>query len=183
MLNRYAIRSCVLALALLATACRESTGPGDRVTANLASDEFAVTTADSAFVLRLQQGVLVGRIPFDFTNVSNQTVSVPNCNGGYRVVLERWHQDGWQYAWSGAQLGCLAPAIQIAPGETLPGSFGIYAGYGEARAIPLFPEGPVAGTYRIVIAIAYWDYVFARNTGTLLPERLRISNEFTIRVE
>src|SRR5690606_23458071 len=101
----------------------------------------------------------------------------------FHTALERWQDDRWIHAWSGAKPGCAPPPIRLDPGEVLPYRAGIYAGYGETMTFPRFVEGPVEGTYRITILYAYWDYDEKTRKGELLPERLRSSNEFTIRVE
>src|SRR5690606_32576860 len=125
--NRYSMRPFALTSVLMMLACSEATGPDGRFTTNLGPGEFAIATADTDVTLHFVGGVLSGNIPFEFTNVSNQTIYLPNCNGGYELALERPYRGGWMYAWSGFLPGCISPAIRLAPGETRQDTMGIYA--------------------------------------------------------
>lgn len=71
----------------------------------------------------------------------------------------------------------------VAPGEVLSDSTVLIAGQPGTDTYPQFTSNPIDGTYRLTLAGAYWDYDEDRNRGVLLPEGLRVSNEFTLSVE
>lgn len=182
--SRFSIRSVASAALILAAACvGDATAPADAWIADLSPAESAIVTVDSNFVLRAEHGALWGDIPFQFTNLSDRGMSLPNCNGTYPIVLEKRNGDAWDYAWSGTMMGCISPPLVVESGATMSGAQTIAAGLPGSNYAPLFASPTVDGTYRLVLASVHWAFDEAGNRGVLVPERLRTSNEFTIRVE
>jgi hypothetical protein len=169
---------------MLISACGpDTTAPTSSDASDLSPDHFSIVTAESEIVLRSGRAVLTGEIPFQFTNLSERSVSLPNCNRTYPVVLEKWNESDWVQAWSGVMMGCVSPPILVGAGEVFADTLKIFAGQDGTQYYPQFTSDPIDGTYRLALARAYWDYDEEDDRGALLPERLRISNEFTIRVE
>ena len=80
-------------------------------------------------------------------------------------------------------MGCISPPILVAPGEILSDSMPVVAGQPGTITYPQFTDRPVEGNYRLAVAGAFWDFAADVGHGVLLPERLRLSNGFSIRVE
>lgn len=152
--------------------------------ANLTGESMTILAVEAELVLQSGLNVLSGTISYELTNLSERTISIPNCNGTYQLILERLSGDRWVEAMSGAMMmGCISPPIVVAPGEVLTDSMLLVAGQPGTTTYPQFVSAPDGGHYRLALGAAYWDFDAARGEGVLLPERLRISNEFTIRID
>lgn len=179
------IRAIALASLLAAFACRSNITAlrGDPLS-DSAPDVPAIVPDGTEFLLQSGQDVLSGVIPFTFTNHSDQPASIPNCNGTYSLVLEKESNDSWVKALSGdMMMGCLSSPIVIAPGGVMVDTLRIIAGHQGSITYPQFIDKPAGNIYRLSIARVYWDYDEDEGRGLLLPEGLRTSNNFTIRVK
>ena len=109
----------ILASALSLAGCGRELATAPKASANVILTGAALVVEGSSFSLLGFDHGFRGEIPYRFTNVSDQPVSLLNCLGGYGVWLERKEGAAWQTGYAGIRLGCLSPPIVIAPGEQL----------------------------------------------------------------
>ena len=174
----------ILASALSLAGCGRELATAPKASANVILTGAALVVEGSSFSLLGFDHGFRGEIPYRFTNVSDQPVSLLNCLGGYGVWLERKEGAAWQTGYAGIRLGCLSPPIVIAPGEQLADTLRIHAGQAGSNFFPQFRTPDPAGTYRLVIGSAYWNYTHdGPSWGDEIPAELRTSAEFQLRVE
>ena len=146
-------------------------------------DEGPVVVEGRSHTLRATQEGWEGEIPFAYHNVTDRTISLLNCRGGFGLHLEKREEGGWVRAWEPARELCLSPPIEIPPGERHEHTLHVFGARPDANAIPRFEVDDIPGTYRIVITSAYWDYDHdGPPWGEMPPLELRVSGPFELRV-
>jgi hypothetical protein len=176
---------CAVALPLLLASAGCSSGAGVTAPSLLVEgDEPAIVMAESVLVLEGDEWGWRGEIGYTFRNRTERTISLLNCNGGYGLQLERWDGAEWVVAWSPALLMCLSAPIELAPGETLSRTLGVFGGRPDSNMHPRFAVSEIEGTYRLVITAALWDYDHdGPPWGTPVPVEHRSSGPFEVRVD
>ena len=159
-------------------------GCGDRglPTSPFSHEDAPVLMSASEYVLEAGSRGWRGELEFTYQNVTNRTISLLNCRGGFAYRLEKWTEEGWITAWAPVLLMCLSPPIRIAPGGEHEHVAGIFGGYPGGNTYPRFSVDEVDGIYRVVIDGAYWNYDHdGPSWGNLPPEPYRVSAPFRIR--
>jgi hypothetical protein len=127
-----------------------------------------------------------GELGYLFVNVTPRTISLVNCHGAYGLSLEKWLDGQWVRAYTPVLPMCLSGPIEIRPGTAHERRFELFAGPRGSNLYPQFEVEPVAGTYRLVIEAAYWNYdhrATGGNWGTPVPLEDRVSDPFEIRTD
>jgi hypothetical protein len=143
----------------------------------------AIVTSAYSYELQRTSVAWTGQIPFTFTNVSDRTISLLNCNGAYSLRLEKLVNGSWARAWSPVLPMCLSQPIRRTPGQTIAGDIGIFSGLPGSDVHPQFEVPEIEGTYRIVIDSGFWNYDHdGPPWGQVPPLEYRVSNSFEIRL-
>lgn len=138
-------------------------------------DEPAIQTDSAAYVLRRVGSGLQGTIGFTYSNWTGADVFAGGCRNPDPPHVEKLVGDAWVTAYAPAVLLCWSPPVRIGAGQSYRYALHIAAALPGANAGPRWEAGDVPGTYRLV-----WD---ALSAPIPLPEELRTSNTFVLRVE
>jgi len=125
-----------------------------------------------------------GEISFEYTNRTDGTISILNCNESFSLRLEKLEDGDWISAWGPAIPECLSPPIEIEPGASYVRTLPVFGGFPGSNVYPQFQVEEIDGTYRLVIESAYWNYDHdGPPWGEQLPVEERASHTFEIRTE
>lgn len=153
-------------------------------TAPLGPDDPPVVMSDSLYVLEAGATGWRGELAFTYYNVTDRTLSLANCRGGFAYRLEKWTDEGWVTAWSPVLLMCLSPPIRIPPGRSHEHVATVFSGFPDSNSYPRFQVDEIDGTYRVVIDGVFWNYDHdGPPWGEVPPEERRVSHPFEIRTE
>jgi hypothetical protein len=146
-------------------------------------DEGPVVVEGRSHTLRSTQEGWEGEVPFAYHNVTDRTISLLNCRGGFGLHLEKRVEGDWVRAWEPAGELCLSPPIEIPPGEQHEHTLHVFDARPDANVFPRFDVDGIPGSYRIVITSAYWDYDHdGPPWGEMPPMEARVSAPFELRV-
>jgi len=174
---RYLILLSILLLSYTASGCNGIAGTGGN-----GPDSTAIVTSRTEYHAQIEDGTVELQIPHTFTNRTDDTVFVVNCNNAFAIKLQKKVGNEWIDAVGLVIPDCLSPAIEIASGETYNYDLKILAGTPASDNQPKFEVDRIEGTYRIV-----WSDVLETYSpdqypfGEPLPLDQRVSNEFIIR--
>lgn len=135
---------------------------------------------------RLEAGALgwSGELDFGISNLTEQEISLLNCNGLFGVRLERWSGNEWEHAWIPILPRCLSPPIELAPGEARDFEIWVFGGYPDGTTYPRFDVEPIDGIYRLVVTAGYWEYEHGGSPwGQSVPTEHLTSAPFHLRTE
>lgn len=122
------------------------------------------------------------KIPFVYRNRTGETVYLLNCTRVATPRLEKRVGGEWVVAWKPVVPNCRGRPVGIANGEAYRDTLDVYAGHPSTGLYPKFDVDDPAGTYRLVWPDLLWSVDEPdRHAGRLLPRRLRVSNEFTLK--
>jgi hypothetical protein len=173
--------ACFLAFAVVhSSACDPSgvLGPGPN------SGGAPVEMSASRYILTTTEVGWRGELGFTFHNVTDRTISLLNCRGGFGLRLEKWDDGRWIPAWHPVLLGCLSPPIEIGPEESHEHTLHLFSGRPGSNHYPQFSVDPIDGIYRLVILEAFWDYDHdGPPWGEPPPLEARVSDRFEISTE
>jgi hypothetical protein len=98
-----------------------------------------------------------------------------------KVRLEKRVDDAWRPAWGGMCTHVLMPPQRLAPGQSRTDTVVFFASR-VPNEYPSLPDGPLAGTYRLVYEWVYdsWDPWRRGELGTPVADSLLTSNEFRV---
>ena len=134
------------------------------------------------------QGVpaLVARIGISFTNATGDTIRVlERCQDGPRMILEREVEGGWLQAWESAGPACIGLYREVPPGSGYQDTVDFFGGLRGSDHWPQFELDDLDGVYRLrwVEVVREFDPFAPVPQVEPIPERLRISNRFHLRME
>jgi len=179
MMRRFATLLVVTPL-LAACALQAPTGP-EPFDAPDPGDAPIVTDRASYTLQRGSHG-WQGEIAFEYSNATDRTISILNCNGSFALRLEKLEAGAWVSAWGPAIPSCLSPPIEIAPGDGYATTISVFGGFRNSNHYPQFQVDEIDGTYRLVIESAYWNYDHnGPPWGEQVPLEHRVSHTFEIR--
>lgn len=146
------------------------------------SSGTALETDRGSYTVEVSDGQLAVDIPWQFTNPTDGTVYIVNCNRIAPPLVERNVDGIWEAAYTPIVPQCLSDPITIEPGETYRDTLVVRAGLPEGNLNPVW-QGPIEGTFRL-----QWGprSSYAEGTagfGELLPLEQRVSNEFMLEQE
>lgn len=145
-------------------------------------DSAPILTERTSYTLERSASGWEGEIGFEYTNPTDRTISLLNCNEQFGLLLEIWQDDDWVTAWGPALPECLSPPIDIPPGESYATTLRVFGGFPRNNVYPKFRVEPIDGDYRIVITSAYWDYDHDGPSWGEEPSlEHRVSNTFELR--
>ncbi len=143
-----------------------------------------IVTDRASYTLQRGSHGWEGEISFEYTNRTDRTISMVNCNGSFALRLEKWEEGDWVSAWSPPIPMCLSPPIEIEPGATYSRTVPVFGGFPDSNTHPQFNVDEIDGTYRLVIESAYWNYDHdGPPWGVQLPLEERASHTIEIRTE
>lgn len=148
--------------------CDSGTGPENGAAPAIRTDRAEYIVQGTASGWRAE-------IPYTFTNLTGETVYVPNCAGVVPLRLDRWQDWTWDPEWEPMLPLCLSVPIPIESGGTVQDTVHFSAGYSR------MPAGTVEGTYRIVWTSALRDFT-PEAGGHVIALRDRTSNAFRLRI-
>lgn len=148
----------------------------DRDEAAFQTDRLEYTLERTSYGYRMD-------IAFRFTNPTNGAAYFVNCLGGTGVVLDKREDGVWKSVWAPVLLQCLSPPIVVAAGADWSGVVGVVAGEFGTNRHPQFETQDLEGVYRLRWVDLLRTYEPNRYPfGEPLPEALRVSNRFVVRV-
>jgi len=181
---------CVMVMMSTMTACSEPiTGtrlvetPDGRILPQEDVDPL-FRTDSSSYVLRATDIGWQVRIGATFTNRTNGTAFIVNCQGGTNVQLEKLVSNGWVSVWTPFLLACLSAPIRIPVGGAYQSSVFVFGGYPDNNYAPKFPITDLDGVYRLKWTQILSSYDSeALKFGNPLPDEWRVSNRFRLVAE
>ena len=163
-----------LLLGILA-ACSSSTAPESRDEGPL------LQTRQLEYVLAGDGRGWATEIDYEYTNSSDETVYLVNCNGSFALVLERLDGDEWKIAWAPVLLACLSAPITIRPGEVFQDTLRVWGSPPGTNTAPQFALQDPDGVYRIVWVDALSSFQDRLPFGERIPLSRRVSNRFILK--
>jgi hypothetical protein len=155
----------------------ETPGPGQ-------PGETAIRTDSSRYTLERRPTGWQADIAIEYTNPTDATISLLNCNGAFSLRLEKYDAGEWVTAWQPALPMCLSPPIEIGPGETFSRTLEVFGADPHSQVFPQFQVEEIDGTYRLVIDSAYHEYDHdGPPWGVAVPLEHRVSNTFELRTQ
>ena len=131
----------------------------------------------------VEAGGIGQRIVVDmrYTNTLSKPVHIGHC-GGFPARLDKRAGGNWIVAGgTGGSLDCAGTTRIVNPGVTINQTLVFEGAPRGSNSFPQFNIDDLAGTYRIVlmeVMVDRQDDPFSN--GTLIPERLRVSNTFQV---
>ena len=168
----------VLSGALSFQACLEPTGPADPPLLQTDGAAYELTSLELTSISIGFETV----IPYTFTNRTNGSVFIKNCNGGFALRLDRLVGEVWETVWSPVIGACLSLPIVIAENEVWSDTLRVFGGAPGCHCLPQFDVADPSGLYRLVWVSAFRSYDFHDASGHPLELRYRFSNTFTLTV-
>ena len=174
-----------VAIAVALAACSQELTTSEPHTALVPEgDDAPVTTGADVYTLERTSTGWSGEIDFGFTNETERTISLLNCNGSYGLMLEKQQDDTWVTAWAPILPACLSPPIEIESDSARSDEIRIFAGLTGSNYYPQFSVEAIPGVYRLLISSAYWNYDHDGPAwGDLVPLEHRVSNNFEIQTD
>jgi hypothetical protein len=129
---------------------------------------------------------LVARIGISFTNPTGDTLRVlERCQDGPWMILEREVEGGWIQAWESAGPACIGLYREVPPGAGYDDTVHFFGGLRGSDHWPQFELDLLDGVYRLrwVEVVREFDPFAPAPQVEPVPEPLRVSNRFHLRVE
>ncbi len=176
------LRFLLVGLVLALVACGDRDGPFHPYTSGGGDGEAGIRMGAGIFVLDAEGPGWYGVLTYSITNVTRRTISLPNCNGGFPLRLERWSGKEWKRAWSPALNDCASPPIVIEPGEDRALQLGVFGAHPDTPSwSPRFESMPIDGIHRLVVTRAFWDGTgYGPSPGDPVPVEHLTSRAFWI---
>jgi hypothetical protein len=179
-MNRPFIALIIVLPLLAACALQAPTGPGPAEA--LDPGDTPIVTDRTSYTLQRGSHGWETEIVFEYTNATERTISLLNCNGSFALRLEKLDAGEWVSAWGPPIPMCLSRPIEIARGDRYATTLSVFGGFPGTNTYPQFQVEPVDGTYRLVIESAYWGYDHdGPPWGEQVPLEERVSHTFEIR--
>lgn len=160
----------------------------------MTTGEFTLDMQDGGFLqtdtthyqAELQTGslqVVTFDIPFTITNAKDEPIYMVGCKQAPAPDLQKNVNGEWVTAYSPIHLMCLSPPFIVEPFETFHDTLRVYGALPGQNTAPTF-DTDIDGTYRLVQNLHTDPDSFddlEKKSENLLPEALRISNNFVVR--
>jgi hypothetical protein len=180
------LRPDVLVAALvgaLALGCASRQASRSTLTSDTSRRRFEIRTDSTRYTAERVRDAILLPIGITYLNHGVDSVYVAGCWEPDPPELERREAGGWRHAYTRMAAQCLTPPVVIPPGKHYRYVDSLRLPTATARNGPTF-QGPVAGTYRLQFGNIYDTWApndTVMGLGELMPDSLRLSNEFQIR--